>query len=52
MTVYVLSTELQDGEQEDRGQDSPVTHKGHIYDNQIQISVSGVCVCMSVCYIY
>lgn len=37
---HVLSTELQDGEQEDY--DSTVTHKDHIYDNQIQISVSGV----------
>uniref|UniRef100_A0A8C9YIX8 Solute carrier family 4 member 11 n=1 Tax=Sander lucioperca TaxID=283035 RepID=A0A8C9YIX8_SANLU len=37
-----LSTELQDGEQEDCGQDSPVTRKDHIYDNQKQISVSGV----------
>uniref|UniRef100_A0A667XJD7 Solute carrier family 4 member 11 n=1 Tax=Myripristis murdjan TaxID=586833 RepID=A0A667XJD7_9TELE len=34
--------ELRDGEQEDSEQrrDSPVTHKDHIYDNQIQISVS------------
>ncbi|XP_062281462.1 solute carrier family 4 member 11-like [Scomber scombrus] len=32
--------ELQDGEQEDYEQDLPVTHKDHIYDNQIQISVS------------
>ncbi|XP_053179830.1 solute carrier family 4 member 11-like [Scomber japonicus] len=32
--------ELQDGEQEDYGQDSPVTHKDHNYDNQIQISAS------------
>uniref|UniRef100_A0A4W6FLW4 Solute carrier family 4 member 11 n=1 Tax=Lates calcarifer TaxID=8187 RepID=A0A4W6FLW4_LATCA len=41
--MYVLSTELQDGEQEDCGQESPVTHKGHIYENQIKISVSGAC---------
>uniref|UniRef100_UPI003AAF9904 solute carrier family 4 member 11-like n=1 Tax=Centroberyx gerrardi TaxID=166262 RepID=UPI003AAF9904 len=34
--------ELRDGEQEDCGQckDSPVTHKDHIYDNEMQISVS------------
>ncbi|XP_034454449.1 sodium bicarbonate transporter-like protein 11 isoform X2 [Hippoglossus hippoglossus] len=32
--------ELQDGEQEDSGPNSPVSHKGHIYDNDIQISVS------------
>ncbi|KAM7389171.1 hypothetical protein PAMP_023164 [Pampus punctatissimus] len=32
--------ELQDGEQEDYGKQSPVTHKDHIYDNQIQISAS------------
>ncbi|XP_068571249.1 solute carrier family 4 member 11-like isoform X2 [Cebidichthys violaceus] len=32
--------ELQDGEQEDCGQDSPAAHKDHIYDKQIQISVS------------
>lgn len=43
VTVCVLSTELQDGEQEDCGQDSNATHKGHIYDNQIHISISGVC---------
>ncbi|KAM7417310.1 hypothetical protein PAMA_017124 [Pampus argenteus] len=32
--------ELQDGEQEDYEKASPVTHKDHIYDNQIQISAS------------
>ncbi|XP_056238523.1 solute carrier family 4 member 11-like isoform X2 [Seriola aureovittata] len=32
--------ELQDGEQEDCGQELPVTHKGHIYENQIQIGLS------------
>ncbi|XP_038554856.1 sodium bicarbonate transporter-like protein 11 [Micropterus salmoides] len=32
--------ELQDGAQEGSSQDSPVTHQGHIYDNQTQISVS------------
>lgn len=32
--------ELQNGEQEDCGQDSPVPHKDHIYDNEIQISVA------------
>ncbi|XP_068437764.1 solute carrier family 4 member 11-like isoform X2 [Clinocottus analis] len=32
--------ELQDGEQEDCGQDSPAAHKDHIYDKQIQICVS------------
>lgn len=32
--------ELQDGEQEDCGQISPVSHKDLIYDNEIQISVS------------
>ncbi len=43
VTICVLSTELQDGEREDCGPDSPVTHKDQIYDSQIQISVSGVC---------
>lgn len=42
MYVSYLSTELQDGEQEDCGKDSDATHKDHIYDNQIHISVSGV----------
>lgn len=41
VTICVLFTELQDGAQEDCGQDSPVSHKD-IYENQIQISVSGV----------
>lgn len=43
--IYVLSTDLQDGEEEDGGkigEDSPVTHRDHTFDNQIHISVSGV----------
>uniref|UniRef100_A0A3Q3GAS3 Solute carrier family 4 member 11 n=1 Tax=Labrus bergylta TaxID=56723 RepID=A0A3Q3GAS3_9LABR len=32
--------DLQDGEQEDCGKDSPITNKDHIYDSQLQISVS------------
>lgn len=43
VTICVLSTELQDGEQEDCGQDSDAAHKGNIYDSQIHISISGVC---------
>uniref|UniRef100_A0A7N6AMV9 Bicarbonate transporter-like transmembrane domain-containing protein n=1 Tax=Anabas testudineus TaxID=64144 RepID=A0A7N6AMV9_ANATE len=39
--INVSSTELQDGEQEDCGQDSPVTQRGHILDNQIHISAPG-----------
>lgn len=34
--IYVLFTELRDGE------DSPTTNKDHIYDNEIQISPSGL----------
>uniref|UniRef100_UPI0037E78E11 solute carrier family 4 member 11-like n=1 Tax=Semicossyphus pulcher TaxID=241346 RepID=UPI0037E78E11 len=32
--------ELQDGDQEDCGQDPPTSNKDHIYDNNIEISVS------------
>lgn len=32
--------ELQDGDQEDGGQDSPIPNKEHIYDNEIQLSMS------------
>ncbi|XP_065814776.1 LOW QUALITY PROTEIN: solute carrier family 4 member 11 [Labrus bergylta] len=38
---YVFQAmDLQDGEQEDCGKDSPITNKDHIYDSQLQISVS------------
>lgn len=45
--INVLSTDLQDGEREDGetiGEDSPVAHGDNTFDNQIHISVSGVCV--------
>lgn len=47
--ITFYPTELQDGEQEDCGQDSPDTHKEQIYENEIHVGLSGVCDCVFVC---
>lgn len=42
MRFTFYPTELQNGEQEDCGQDSPDTHKDQIYENEIHVGLSGV----------
>lgn len=44
MNLRVL--ELQNGEQEDCGKDSNATHKGNMFDSQIQVSNSGTRHCV------
>lgn len=40
--IYFSSTELKDGKKEDSERDSPTTVNDNIYENDIEISVSGL----------
>lgn len=40
---FISSAELRDGEQDECGQESNIPDKDQIYENQIQISATGVC---------
>lgn len=44
--ITFYPTELQDGEQEDCGQDSPDNRKDHVYESEIHVGLSGVCHCV------